>query len=64
MTGLKENVFYWEILITNTRKIVLVLLGTVLNDSSANSKVRNVTLSISANYFFNVGNYWNYRDLC
>ena len=47
--GLKEEMFYWEILTNNLRKIVVVSLSTFLTTTSISNKVINFIFKFLVN---------------
>jgi hypothetical protein len=54
--GLNEDSFYWEILVMNGRKIILIMASTFFSASKSTIKVRSRLLIF-------VGLHWDSRDL-
>ena len=50
--GLEDNAFYWEIIVTNLRKVVFIVCGTLLGPVNATIKVRLIELRYSVSLGF------------
>lgn len=44
--GLADHAFFWEILVSNFRKVIFIVCGTLLSPVNATIKVRNLLLQL------------------
>lgn len=58
--GLEDNAFFWEIIITNCRKVIFILCSTVLSTGDPVLKVINILNFMK----LTIGNHWSFSPVC